>query len=115
MKHLYLVLAFLLPLPALAEAPPEDVAALRIAQVIDKQCDNIKLEPGLDRALGAMMSGSATDRAAMMRVAKATETAVKAFEKKHGLQIRRPNSSLCKAGTAEIKSGTAIGRMLKRK
>ena len=114
MKYLVLCLA-LLPLPAMAETPPEEIAALRIAQVIDTACKNLVLQPGLDRALGAMMGGAGANRSAMMKIGKATEAAVKEFDKKHGVQVRRPDAALCKAGAAELKSGTAIGRMLKRK
>ena len=35
--------------------------------------------------------------------------------KKYGVALRRSKAGLCKAGESELKSSSAIGRMLKRK
>ncbi|MBL8561752.1 MAG: hypothetical protein JNN06_05675 [Gemmobacter sp.] len=129
MRWVLLALA-MLPAPALAEGqrvmPPVD---LRIASNIDARCRPLVLTPAAQAELDAFKAGmraqalpAQRDLNAMKDLAdqiKATAAAdaeaVKAFETKHGVQLGRKPSSLCKAGEAEIKSGTAIGRMLKRK
>lgn len=117
MKRLALILA-LLPAPALAAPSDAELAAsFRIAKVITTRCDKLVLQPGVEKAQNARVGVSALQggKTTLKDMAAATETAAAAFEKTHGVALRRSKASLCKAGEAEIKSGTAIGRMLKRK
>ena len=117
MKRFALILA-LLPVPALAAPSDADLAAAyRIAKVVTTRCATLVLQPGAEQAQTARVGVSALQGGAvsLADMAAATDKLAAEFEKTHGVALRRSKVGLCKAGEAEIKSGTAIGRMLKRK
>ena len=113
MKRIALILA-LLPVPAAATQAitNELIAAMQIARTVDDRCDSIVFAgiPGAKPGSGTILS-----RKDMKEIRAEGKRLSMQFEKDHGVALQGSNASLCKAGEAEIKSGTAIGQLLKRK
>ena len=133
MKWALLALA-MLPAPAMAEGlllQPVIPVEFKIAENIDARCRTLVMTPAAKAEVEAMKAryGAEVNRLVAQRDMKTVQAlsdkvreamvadtpVIKAFETKYGVQLGREPSSLCKAGEAEIKSGTVIGRMLKRK
>ena len=133
MKWVLFALA-MLPAPVMAEGlllQPVIPVEFKIAGNIDARCRTIVMTPEAKAEVEVMKAryGAEVNRLVAQRDMKTVQAlsdkvreamaadapVIKAFETKYSVKLGREPSSLCKAGEAEIKSGTAIGRMLKRK
>lgn len=114
MKRLALALT-VLPMPAMATGSVEGIATFLVATSIDTRCDSLELNPDAAKGQDPRYVDLRASGITVVELDTAIQKTVAQLEKKHGVSLRGANASPCKVGEAEIKSGTAIGQLLKRK